>query len=837
MSRVREWFEADGRAPFDFQRDAWDAYRAGDSGLLHASTGAGKTLAAWIGPLLEYEAESPDPDEAPPLRVLWITPMRALANDTAHALRAPIEALDWPWRVELRTGDTSGTLKRKQLQRLPTTLITTPESLSLLLSHPGADARFGSLRAVVVDEWHELLGSKRGVQTELGLARLRTIAPQMRTWGLSATLGNLDEAMSALLGPQRASTGRLVRGRMTKAVRVDTVRPATMDRFPWAGHLGLKLLPQVIDVVEQAGTTLLFTNTRSQAELWFHALVTAAPAWVDQLAIHHGSLDREVREKVERMLDAGELRCVVCTSSLDLGVDFLPVEQVVQVGSPKGIARMLQRAGRSGHQPGAESRIVGVPTNAMELVEFSAAREAGLRALRADGDDRGLEARRPVDRPLDVLAQHLVTIAMGDGFDETRLRDEVRTTHAYAALSDEEWSWVMDFVVRGGSSLKAYDQFARVVRNDDRWRVESKTIARTHRLSIGTITGDASMKVKFIKGATLGTIEETFIGRLRKGDQFFFAGRRLEFVRSRGLTAYVRRATKKAKGAVPRWGGGRSPLSTKLATGVRARLDEARRGIYADEEMALVRPILELQQRWSRIPAADETMIERVHDRRGWHVFIYTFAGRLANEGLAALFGKRITDRRACSVMMNGNDYGVELTSSDPLDLGESAWREVLSTAGLLDDLLACVNDTELARRRFRAIAQIAGLIHPGYPGDGKSTRHLQASSNLFFDVFLDFDPGNRLLDQARREVLERELEFTRLEDVLARIEAERLVLIEPARISPLSFPLWAESIRTQQTSSESWSERIERMAASLEAAADREAEEKETASHVGPAR
>jgi len=813
LAPVEAWFAARRWTPFEFQRRAWGSYLEGRSGLVHAPTGLGKSLSVWMGPVAEGLARGEVKTDG--CRVLWLTPMRALASDTVRALEAPLADLGLKWTVEKRTGDTAASVKARQRTRLPSALVTTPESLSLLLSYPDARERLRGLRAVVVDEWHELLSSKRGSQTELCLARLRAWNPGLRTWGLSATLGNLDEAMRTLLGFDQA--GELVCGDLRKETRVETLMPREVERFPWSGHLGLNLLPEVLEFLDGAsGTTLLFTNTRSQTELWFRALSEARPQWLGQLAVHHGSLDSGVRKDVEALLATGGLRCVCCTSSLDLGVDFSPVDQVIQVGSPKGVARLLQRAGRSGHRPGAVSAVHCVATQALELVEFAAAREAAAA--------RRIEAREPIDRPLDVLVQHLVTCALGGGFSEEEMLREVRTARSYRGLGDAEWRWCLDFVERGGSSLAAYPQYARVRPVNGRYEVASAQVARLHRLSIGTISSDTALKLRYVSGASIGTIEESFIGRLKPGDRFFFAGKRLEFVRVKEMTAYVRPSSRPTSN-VPKWAGGRSPLSSELAYAVREKLDGARRGVYDDAEVALVRPLLELQGDWSRLPAPDELLMERVTTRDGHHVFLFPIEGRLVHEGLGALLAHRLTSREARTVSVTVNDYGIELLSDEPLPEGEDSWRRALSRDGLLDDLMSCLNSTELTRRQFRDIARVAGLVFPGYPGGGqgmrKTSRQLQASSDLFFDVFAEFDPGNRLLEQARREVLQQQLEAGRLAATLEAIEGRVLVVTRPAQLTPFGFPLWAERLRTQHVTSERWADRVKKMAVRLEKAAD----------------
>ena len=820
IQRIEGWFAGLGWEPFAFQYEVWQSYLNGESGLIHAPTGTGKTYAAWLGPLLEWMASGEGQTEAG-LRVLWLTPMRALAADTVEALNRPLADMDIPWTVEKRTGDTSSHRRQKQLKKPPTALVTTPESLSILLSQDDARRLFSTLKLVVVDEWHELLGNKRGVQAELGLARLRSWQPDLRIWGLSATLGNLDEALAALLGMDDVGCvrpGRLVRGVVPKEVIVDSLIPEQIERFPWAGHMGLKMLPQVLEAVEEARSTLIFTNTRNQTESWFQAILDARPEWAGEIALHHGSLAAATREFVENGLREGSLRCVVATSSLDLGVDFSPVDRVLQVGSPKGVARLLQRAGRSGHQPGVVSRVTCVPTHALELVEVAAVRSA----IRGEQ----IEGREPLDRPLDVLVQHVVTVAMGGGFDADELLREVRQTYAYRKLSDEEWQWVLAFVGSGGAALAAYPDYRRVVQVGGRYRVADQHVARRHRLSIGTITSDPMIQVKYMSGSTLGNINESFISRLTPGDKFIFAGRVLEFVRLRDMTAYVRRARGR-EGAIPRWTGTSLPLSAELASAVRHKLDDAHHGVFEDPEMWAVRPILRLQQKWSRIPEADELLIERVKTRDGHHLFFYPFAGKLVHQGLAALFAYRLSRLQPLTFTLTANDYGLELLSPEPAPLdaalaGSRGMRPLLSPDGLLEDIPASLNASEMARRQFREIARVAGLVFQGFPGQKRSAKQLQASSSLFYEVFSKYDQDNLLLAQAHREVLERQLEQSRLSQTLRRLSESRVVQEFVPRPTPLSFPLFVT--RMQATlSSEKLADRIRRMTEGLEKWADRE--------------
>ncbi|MBO9469276.1 ligase-associated DNA damage response DEXH box helicase [Endozoicomonas sp. G2_2] len=812
-TRIEDWFAARDWQVFDFQREAWAAYANGESGLIHAPTGTGKTLAAWFGALDHWLTTTDDVDATPGLTVLWITPLRALAADTTAHLEASAAELGLNWTVERRTGDTKSHIKARQRKKLPSALVTTPESLCLLLSYAEHEKLFATLEVVVVDEWHELLSTKRGVQLELALARLRGLRPALRTWGLSATLANLDEAADALTG---GATARSIRGLVPAETRIEALVPETIERFPWAGHLGTRLVEPVIAALEAAETTLLFTNTRSQAELWHQALLRARPDWLEYIALHHGSLDRDLRDRVEAMIADGRLRCVVATSSLDLGVDFSPVDQVIQIGSPKGVARLLQRAGRSGHRPGVASRILCVPTHAFELVEIAAARRKALAGE--------VEAREPLAGALDVLAQHIVTRALGStrdgGVDQTSLLAEVRSSRAYRDLSDAEWRWTLDFVTRGGAALSAYPEFRRVEENDGRLRVTDRRIARRHRMTMGTITSDAAMSVQFVKGGRLGTVEERFIAQLKPGDVFLFSGRLLELARVRDLTAYVKTATRKNR-QVPRWAGGRMAISGTLADAIRALLEAARDNDYREPELAAIRDLLEIQRRWSALPAAHELLVEHVTSREGRHWFFYPFAGRLAHEGLSALVAWRLARIHKASFRFSVNDYGFELVTRNKVDFSETELRAALSPDNLVEDLMACLNAAELSKRAFRDIARIAGLVFSGYPGAHKSARQVQASSGLVFDVLTRYDADNLLLDQARREVLERELEFNRVHAALERIAQQSLCVANPPRLTPLGFPLWVERVASQ-VSNESWRDRVERMTVQLEKAADK---------------
>jgi ATP-dependent helicase Lhr and Lhr-like helicase len=808
-AQVRAWMEARGWQAFPFQEEVWQAVAEGRSGMLHATTGSGKTYAVWLGMLDALLRMHPHGRGAEPLRVVWLTPMRALASDTTKALTAPLRDLAPNWTIGLRTGDTPGSERARQDRRMPTVLVTTPESLTLMLTRERAREELGSVEYVVIDEWHELIGSKRGVQAQLALARLRSFHPGLVTWGLSATLGNLEDAMRVLCGPDPEPEPRLVRGRIDKTLVIDTLIPPDPGKYSWAGHLGARMQLPVVQEIERSGTTLVFTNVRSQAEIWYQLLLEARPEWAGHIALHHGSLDRATREWVEQGLKEGTLRAVVATSSLDLGVDFLPVERVLQVGSAKGVARMMQRAGRSGHAPGRPSRVTLVPTNTMEIIEAAAARWAAQTGR--------VEKRIPPDRPLDVLVQHIVTVALGGGFRADQLYAEVTGAWSYRKLTRAEFDWALVFCERGGESLAAYPEYHRIVRDEEGvFRVKDGGVARRHRLGVGTIVSDAAIQVKYLSGANIGTMEEGFIARLKPGDHFFFAGRLLEFVRLRDMAAYVRKATRN-KGTVPTWQGSKMALSTELSDAVLHMMQNAARGDFLEPELEAARPMLLTQQRLSKIPTPDTLLVEAYQSREGQHLYIYPFAGRNVHLGLASLLAWRLARERPNTFSISINDYGFELVSAEPFDIEPVTSQQAFSATDLMHDVLASLNSSELAQRRFREIARVAGLISTGYPGQPKSTRQLQASSALFFEVFRKYDAGNLLLSQAENEVLSQELEISRLGETLRRMRAKTVAFATLRHPSPMSLPLMVERFREKLTT-ETLAARLERILKDAEA-------------------
>lgn len=823
MAPIEAWFTQQSWTPLPFQRQAWQAYLAGESGLIQVPTGSGKTYAAVMGPIAEMLNLAP-PQPTPPrgLRLLYLTPLRALSRDLALAIRAPIEAMGWPLRVAIRNGDTPSHERGKQLRTPPQILITTPESLSLLLANAKAAELFGTLEAVVLDEWHELMGSKRGVQTELCLSWLRQRRPNLRTWAISATIGNLEEAARAAVGVGAAGAAspepRIITADIQRATAIRSLLPDAIDGFPWGGHLGLRMYEELVAGLDPAVSTLLFTNTRNQAERWHQCLRFACPEMEGALALHHSAIDRTEREAIEAGVKAGALRWVVCTSSLDLGVDFQPVERVVQIGSAKNLARLLQRAGRSAHSPGGTSQVLFMPTNALELLEVSAMRRGLAEGL--------VETRRPPQLALDVLLQHLTSLACGPGFEPQGELAAVRSAWSFRAITGEQWQWCLDFLEHGGQCLGAYPRYRKLVRDGDTYRVVDRAIARLHRFNIGTITANRSVTVRFVRGAVIGQVEEAFIGRLKPGDVFFFAGRQLEFVRLREMTAQVKTTSKKST-AVPAWAGGQMALSDLLSQHLRAEVDRCAQALASDgdadagdwldtPELQALEPLLRRQADLSCLPRQQEFLMELCRSREGSHLFAYPFEGRFVHEGIGFLWAWRLARHRPSTITVSVNDYGFELLAPKGYpfeELLELHGDDLLERAHLAADLEQAVNLSELCRRRFRAIAQVSGLITQAMPGQAKTGGQLQISAALLFDVFQKHEPGHLLLEQARREVIEEQLELPRLQAALERLAGSTWHLERTPRPGPLAFPLLVERLNNR-LSNESVLERVQRLIA-----------------------
>lgn len=793
-----------------------------ESGLVNAPTGYGKTFSVFLGSLIRFINEYPDRYRTKSkngLQLLWISPLRALAKDIGRAMEEVIAELGMQWKVGIRNGDTEMSERQKQQRNMPEVLIITPESLHLMLAQKNYPAMLGSVKTIAVDEWHELLGGKRGVQVELAVSRLVHIQQSLTAdepaqtpvtppsvWGISATIGNLEQAKEVLLSPLQKK-GVIVKAQLDKKIRIESILPDEIEKYPWAGHLGIKLAKKVVSVIEQNNTTLIFINTRGMSEMWYQTLLNIAPELAGAIALHHGSIEQELRVWVEEALHTHKLKAVVCTASLDLGVDFRPVDTVIQVGSPKGVARFLQRAGRSGHQPGETSTIYFLPTHSLELVEAAALKQAIREQL--------IESRDPMLLCFDVLVQYLCTLAIGEGFREQALLKEIQSTYCFADITETEWQQVLQHITTGGNALQEYDEYKKVEAENGIYRIRNRRMAMRHRLHIGTIVSDAMLKVKFMAGGYIGLIEEWFISRLEPGDTFTLAGRTLELVAIKDMTVLVRKSNAK-KSIVPSWMGGRLPLSANLGLMLRQTFNHALTKKAKEKELAVLNPLFELQESLSHIPQSNELLIEHIETKDGYHLFVYPFEGRLVHEAMAALLAWRLSRITPITFSIAMNDYGFELLSDQPIPLDDSNAHELFTADNLLADIQKSVNAAEMAKRKFRDIAVIGGLIFQGYPGEHKKARHLQSSASLLFKVFSEYDPKNILLRQAYQEVLDQQMEEVRLRNALQRIQSGRIVITFPQQLTPFCFPIKVDSLR-ENLSSEQLEDRVRRMQQQLE--------------------
>ena len=831
---ISNWLEAKSFRPFLFQQQTWQYITEGKSGLVNAPTGCGKTFSVFLGSLIDFINHHPDDYKTTKnigLQLLWITPLRALAKDIGRAMEEVIIELGLSWKVAIRNGDTSMGERAKQKRQMPEVLIITPESLHLLLAQKGYPEIFKSLKIIAVDEWHELLGSKRGVQVELAISRivgsqesgvqsqekatsdsrLRTQDYRLSVWGISATIGNLDEAKEVLLSSLK-KVGVIIKANLQKQIEVESIIPDEIEKYPWAGHLGIKLAHKLIPIIQQSQTTLIFINTRGMSETWYQKLLDVYPELAGSIALHHGSIDMELRTWIEDNLHTGNLKAVVCTASLDLGVDFRPVETVIQVGSPKGVARFLQRAGRSGHSPDAVSKIYFLPTHSLELMEAAALKSAMAENL--------IESRPPMMLCYDVLLQYLNTIAISDGFLPDETYQEIISTYCYQHLTKDEWIQILHFITEGGEAMHQYDDFKKVEIIDGVYKINSRKIAMRHRMHIGTIVSAAMIKVKFITGSYVGVIEEYFISRLEPGDVFTLAGRNLEFIMIKDMTVLVRKSTSK-KSIIPSWDGGRMPLSANLGKKLREQLAVASQQLAVynpglSAELMILQPLFELQEKLSHVPKQNELLIEQIETKDGFHLFVYPFEGRLVHEAMAAILAYRISRIRPITFSFAMNDYGFELLSDQPIPVDDTNVYELFSPDNLLNDIQRSVNSTEMAKRKFRDVAVIGGLIFQGMPGEKKKARHLQSSASLLFNVFAEYDKNNLLLRQSYQEVMDQQMEEVRLRDMLQRIQQSKIVITFPLQLTPFCFPIKVDSMR-EDLSSEKLEDRVRKMQQQLE--------------------
>jgi ATP-dependent Lhr-like helicase len=871
---ILQWLASKKMKPFEFQEQTWQQIHRENSGIVNAPTGFGKTFSVFLGALINFINQHPDSYKTKSkngLQLLWITPLRALAKDIARAMEEVIAELNMSWKIGSRNGDTDTNERQRQKRNMPEVLIITPESLHLLLAQKGYAETLSTLKIVAVDEWHELLGSKRGVQVELAISRIvglkstkyevqstkeepslryevqstkdkeepkkltfnnqqSNLNSQLQTtnfkvqttnklsiWGISATIGNLEQAREVLLSPlsqllphlsaaRRGAGGEVIVANLRKNIEIESVIPFEIEKFPWAGHLGLNLAQEAIEIIRANKTTLMFINTRGMSERWYQKILELAPDLAGAIALHHGSIEHDLRTWVEEALHTATLKVVVCTASLDLGVDFRPVETVIQVGSPKGVARFLQRAGRSGHQPGKVSKIFFIPTHTLELVEAAALKQAMHENL--------IESREPRLLCFDVLIQYLCTLAISDGFMPEEIFNEVKSTYCFAEITKEEWQQLLKNIVSGGVALQQYDEFKKVeVDVDGLYHIRNRRIAMRHRMHIGTIVSSPMMKVKFMSGGYVGVIEETFISRLEPGNVFTLAGRNLEFVMVKEMTVLVRKSNA-TKAIVPSWDGGRMPLSSNLGAMLRRKFNEALNA--NDIELRVLKPLFLLQQKLSHVPQENELLIEQIETKDGFHLFVYSFEGRLVHEAMAAILAYRISRITPITFSLAMNDYGFELLSDQPIPVDDSNVYELFSTDNLFEDIQRSVNSTEMARRKFRDIGVIGGLIFQGYPGEQRKARHLQASASLLFNVLSEYEPGNLLLRQAYYEVMEQQMEEQRLRNMLERIQNSKIILTYPTQLTPFCFPIKVDSMR-ENMSSEKLEDRLKRMQAQLE--------------------
>ncbi len=815
---IKKWLDAQERKPFAFQQQAWESIIDNESGLVNAPTGFGKTYSVFLGSLIQFINNNPKDflsKKNNGLQLLWITPLRALAKDIARAMNEVIEELGMQWKIGSRNGDTSTAERQKQKRNLPEVLIITPESLQLFLAQKNYADNFKNLKIIAVDEWHELLGSKRGVQVELAVSRIVNLKKDVSkipnsqlqipgVWGISATIGNLEEAKEVLLSPLKTA-GIIIRAAVNKKFEIESIIPEEIEKYPWAGHLGIKLADKILPILEKNKTTLIFINTRGMSEIWYQTLLTINPDLAGVVALHHGSIERELRTWVEEALHEGILKAVVCTASLDLGVDFRPVEMIIQVGSPKGVARFLQRAGRSGHQPDAVSKIYFLPTHSLELIEAAALKQAI--------NENIMESRLPMLLCFDVLIQYLCTLAVGDGFYADKTFEEIKSTYCFSEITHEEWQQVLQFITVGGIALQQYDDFKKVEIINGLYKINNRRIAMRHRMHIGTIVSDAMLKVKFMSGGYIGVIEEYFISKLKPGDVFTLAGRNLELVAIKDMTVQVRKSNAK-KSIVPSWNGGRLPLSANLGFMLRKKLNEAANNTHFDKhekELIALQPLFDLQKLLSAVPKENELLIEHIETKDGFHLFVYPFEGRLVHEAMAALLAYRLGKITPITFSFAMNDYGFELLSDQPIPLDDSNVYELFSDDNLFEDIQRSVNSSEMARRKFRDIAVIGGLIFQGMPGEYVKQKHLQSSAGLLFNVLATYEPGSLLLRQAYSEVMSQQMDEPRLRNMLERIQKSNINITYPSKLTPFCFPLKVDSIRENVTS-EKLEDRVKKM-------------------------
>jgi ATP-dependent helicase Lhr and Lhr-like helicase len=742
------------------------AARGARSALLVAPTGAGKTLAGFIASLSELIEQ---PIEG--LHTLYVSPLKALAVDVQRNLLTPVEEMGLPIRIETRTGDTPADRKQRQRVRPPHILLTTPESLSLLLSHEDSLVLFGSLKTIVVDEIHAFAAGKRGDLLSLAMARLQRLAPGLRRVGLSATISDPEGYQGWLAPYGDIESVDLVTGEPGAEAQIAILLPEG-ERVPWSGHSGRWAAAQVMRLIERNTTTLVFCNTRSLAELIFQDLWAANEHHLP-IGIHHGSLSLEARRKVENAVASGRLRGLVCTASLDLGVDWGDVDLVIQMGAPKGSSRLLQRIGRANHRLDSPSRGLIVPGNRFEYLEARAALDA------IDEKELDPEGFRP--GALDVLAQHLMAAACAAPFDEAGMLDEVRSAAPYAGLTQALFGEVLGFIESGGYSLKAYDKFKRLTRDPDgRWRVSHPRFIQQHRMNAGIIVDVPLYNVRFRRGRTLGTVEDNFASTLSPGDTFYFSGLVLEVEKVEGVDLIVRASSKSAR--IPTYLGARMAMTTHLADRVRMFLhDRLQWPRFPDD----VREWLEVQDRRSLLPAPDQLLVETFPHEHRHYMVAYSFEGWNAHQSLGMLITRRMESAGLKPLGFVANDYALACYGLEPVE-----HPAALFSADILEtEFVDWVQGSNLLKRAFREVAVIGGLVERHHPGKRKSGRQVTFSTDLIYDVLRRYEPDHLLLKAAWADARTRLTDVGRLARLLDRA-AGTMVHADLERVSPMAVPV-----------------------------------------------
>ena len=813
INNIKTFFYKKNWEPLPYQIQTWEAYLKGENGIIQVPTGSGKTYAALMGPLSKLK----DPKKTAGLNILLITPLKALSRDLKNSIHLAAQHFSQDITIGIRNGDTSPYEKRKQILQPPNILITTPESLSLLLSSKQSNKLFSNLTSIIIDEWHELMGGKRGNQCELSLSWLRGNKKYLQVWAMSATIGNIEEAARAIIGV-KGHNPRIIRTNIQKEIEIFSVLPDEKTTLPWSGHLGIRSYTSLLKMIDKSKSTLLFTNTRNQSERWYQCLKFCLPEMEDKIAIHHGSLDKEDRKFVEAGVKDGSIKWVVCTSSLDLGVDFQPVEQIVQIGSAKNLARLIQRAGRSAHRPGGNSKIIFMPTNSLELLEISA-----MRRIIKSGVSENI---RIPELSYDVLLQHLVSLACGNGFDPKIEKERIKNCWSYRNISDKDWDWCIDFLENGGKCLNAYPRYKKIekeksnINNNFKYFVKDNSLIRLHKFNIGTITSDNFINVKYLRGKSLGNLEENFAAKLKPGDNFYFAGKMLQFLKIKDMNLYVKKSSKKSS-LIPAWIGGQMAFSDLLSDNLRKEIDICNNldndYEYINEELNSLLPILNKQKEISNIPKREELLIE-IYKTKGFsNLFVFTLDGKFVNEGIAFLWALRFARKKQSTFSITTNDFGFGLTTTEDYDFSiiskDSSY--FFESKNLEEDLEKAINFSELTKRRFKNIAQISGLVNQNNINKSKTSNQLQISSSLFFDVFKRYEKDHLLIKQAYREVKEFQLENKRINKSLERLSNLKIILNKTKMPSPFAFPLLVERLKNT-LSNEPIEKRVEKLVKKL---------------------